>query len=261
MNILVFLKIVSRQQFADSLEDGAERLASGRIMLSPADLYALELALRVKDRDPDTTVTAVTMAPRACETELRQTLAMGADSAVLLSDRRLAGSDTLATARALAALVRSLPPQDLLICGRKSTDSETGHIGPQLALLLGIPMASGVTGFSEENGLTVTCMRDGSVRTYQREAPALITVCYGAGTVRCPTIAGLRRSRKSEVKLLDIDDIGLSTGEAGAEGSPTRVVKTEEYKFGAREGIMTDDPMEGASKIASAIKKYGGLPV
>ncbi len=259
MNILVFLKMISQQQFADRLEDRDERLTSGSITISPTDLYALELALRIKDRTPDTAVTAVTMAPRDCERELRQAIAIGADAAVLIADRRLAGSDTLVTARTLAAALKKLPRQDLLLCGKKSTDSETGHIGPQLAALLGLPLASNVTEFSAEDGLTAVCVREDSLRTFRSELPAVITACYGTGAVRCPTVSGIRRSRSAEVLLFDLDDIGVAAEEAGTSGSPTKVVRTERFWLGTRQGVITHDAGEGAKLLAEAIKKCGGV--
>ena len=103
MNILVCLKLTAQARFSDSLRDGGERLDGGQVGINPADLYALELALRAKEKTPGAMVTVVAMAPDAAEHYLRDALAMGADRAVLVSDRRIAGSDTLVTARILAA--------------------------------------------------------------------------------------------------------------------------------------------------------------
>lgn len=102
MNIIVCLKIVSQATFSDSLTDNDDRLSGGRLSINPADRYALELALRIKDNDPGTMVTVVTMAPAYAESSLRDAIAAGADRAVIVCDSALAGSDTLITANILA---------------------------------------------------------------------------------------------------------------------------------------------------------------
>ena len=133
MNILVCLKIVSQATFTDSLTDNDDRLSGGKLGINPADAYALELALRIKDNAPETMVTVVTMAPSYAENALRDAIAAGADRAVLICDSALAGSDTLVTANILAAAINRLGGFDLVLCGRKAIDSETGHIAPQLS--------------------------------------------------------------------------------------------------------------------------------
>ena len=257
MNILVFLKIVSQQQFADTLNDQASRLSSGNLIPNPADLYALELALRVKDKAPNTVVTVLSMAPKSCEPELRSLLAMGADEAILVADRKLAGSDTLATARALAAAVQKLPPQDLLLCGKKSLDSETGHIGPQLAEILGYPLAANVSDFSCEDGLQVTCLRDHSVQSYRGSYPAVLTVCNGTKMVRSPSILQMRRSRNKVVGSMDLDALELSSELVGITGSPTRVTRAVNMTMGQKHGIVTQNLEQGILQLMTAVKEVG----
>ena len=258
MNILVLLKIVSQAQFADTLEDRGGRLDAGQLVVNPADLYALELALRVKDAAPGTAVTVLTMAPPSCQQELRQALGMGADRAVLLADRRLAGSDTLATAKALAAAIRTLPAQDLILCGRKAIDSETGHIGPQLSQLLGYTAATNVVDFtlSDEN-IRIHCLRDRALSEYEGSLPALLTVCTGTNMVRKPTILGLRRSKRAEVLQLSLEDLDLPTAEAGIGGSLTRVAGVASAEFRRGRGERTDDPECGISRLAEALEEWG----
>ena len=257
MNILVFIKIVSQQQFADTLNEQASRLASGNLIPNPADLYALELALRVKDKDPNTVITVLSMAPLSCEPELRSLLAMGADEAVLVADRKLAGSDTLATARALAAAVGKLPPQDLLLCGKKSLDSETGHIGPQLAVLLDLPLAANVSDFSCEDGLQITCLRDHSVQSYRGSYPAVLTVCNGTKMVRSPSILQMRRSRNKVVAHMDLETLELSHQLVGSAGSPTRVIRAVNISMGQKHGVVTQDMEQGVSQMLAAIHELG----
>lgn len=261
MNILVLLKLVSIQRFADTLGEPGERLTSGDPEWNPPDIYALELALRIKDAEPETVVTAITMAPRSYDRELRYTVAMGADKSILIADRRLAGSDTLATAHTLAAAIQKLPQQDLILCGKKSMDSETGHIGPQVAALLDLPLAVNVTDFSVQDGLAVKCLREGSVRTIRGRFPSLLTVCPGSETVRRPTLEGIRRSRGTEIRIMDLHNLGVPESEVGIMGSATRVVSVQNIEFGKKHGTVVKNADEGVALIAAALRKYGSASV
>ena len=125
MNILVCLKMVSQARFTDSLNDtGADRLSGGQLVINPADAYALELALRLKDKKSDTFITVLTMAPQYAEHILRTALAMGADRAVHICDGAFAGSDTIMTALTISRAIEHIGPQDIILCGKKAIDSE-----------------------------------------------------------------------------------------------------------------------------------------
>lgn len=250
MNILVCLKIVSIAQFSDSLNDSADRLSGGQLEFNPADMYALELALRLKDKDPKAMVTAVTMAPAYAEHPLRMALAAGADRAVLISDSRAAGSDTLVTAKVLASAIKKLPEQDLILCGSKAIDSETGHIGPQLAELLKLPLATNVLSFSvKDGGVELICARDGFTAGYTGALPAVLTVCNGTDMVRSPTISGIRRSKSVGISRFDLDALGFAAEEAGLAGSPTRTVKIENVSFRSGKKELVTDPDEGVARL------------
>lgn len=255
MNILVCLKIVSQAQFSDTLSAGTDRLSGGSLGINPADMYALELALRVKDKQPETVVTVVTMAPGCAEHSLRTAIAVGADRAVLISDSRASGSDTFVTARILAAAVRKLPRQQLILCGRKAIDSETGHIGPQLAEILDIPLATGVLSFSpDDSRVGFVCARDGFSAEYSGALPAVLTVCNGTDMVRNPTISGLRRSKNADILRFDLDELGISPDAAGVEGSPTRTVKVEDTGFRRGGGCRIYGAAEGVARLLELLK-------
>ena len=255
MKILVCLKLTAQSSFSASLRDGGERLDGGRVGINPADRCALELALRTKEKTPGAMVTVVAMAPEAAAYYLREALAMGADSAVLVSDRRIAGSDTLVTSAVLAAAVRSLPAQDLILCGKKAIDSETGHVGPQLSVLLGLPLATNVLSFEAAGG-RVELLRAGErgQRVYTGPLPCVLTVCNGNEMVREPGILGLRRARNVEITRLSLDDLGLKAEEVGLDGSPTRTVKTEKLRFRSVEGRRIEDAAQGAEALAALLR-------
>jgi len=255
MNILVCVKIVSQATFSDSLSDSNDRLSGGKLGINPADAYALELALRIKDKDKGTMVTVLTMAPPYVEKSLRDALAAGADEAVMICDSRAAGSDTLATSKIIAAAIKKLPPQDLILCGKKAIDSETGHIGPQLSTLLDMPVLTNVISFSvSEKAIDATCARDGFAAQYSGALPAILTVCNGTDMVRSPTIMGIRRSKNAKIKQLDLDALAVNCDEVGLEGSPTRTVSVETISFRRGKKNLCADIDEGSRKLAELLK-------
>jgi len=250
MNILVCLKMVSQATFQDTISDSDDRLKGGALGINPADMYALELALRIKDQNKEAMVTVVTMAPSFAEKVLRDALAAGADRAVLVSDPRAAGSDTLVTSKILAAAIGTLPKQELILCGRKAIDSETGHIGPQLSALLGIPALTAVTRFSLTEGrVHAVSTQDGITAEYSGSLPCILTVVNGTDMVRSPTIMGMRRSKSAEIPVLKLEDIGIEPSEAGLGGSPTRTAAVETIAFRRGRGLTVGDAAEGAEAL------------
>lgn len=242
MNILVCMKMVSRATYTDALgieNAGQERLSGGVLCMNPSDAYALELALRLRDGGVNCHITAMTMGPSSAEDILRDALAMGADEAVLVSDPAFAGSDTVATASVLAAAVRLLPPQQLILCGKKAIDSETGHIGPQMAVLLDMPCIINVTSFSTEE---LTCAQEDGMARYSVDRPAVYTVVNGTSMVRMPTIMGLRRSKKAEIQRFDSSSISPFP-------SGTETLSVTEQHFAHRSAVKETDADAGAAAL------------
>jgi len=257
MNILVCLKLVSQAQFADSLKaDSADRLSSGQLVINPADEYALELALRLKDRYRSVCITVITMAPQYADYILRTALAMGADKAVHVSDIAFAGADTIATSHILAKAISMLPPQDLILCGKKALDSETGHIGPQLASKLNIPFAAGALDLSmpEEKVLEFTRAQDGGLVRLRAKSPLLLSVCNGSTMVRSASILGLKKSRTAEIMLVDSASLGISDRRFGQSISGTETTSVKELRFRSRNHRETDDIKRGACELSEIIK-------
>ena len=255
MNILVCVKIVSQATFSDSLSENDERLGGGKLGINPADAYALELALRIKDEKPGTVVTVLTMAPPLAEKSLRDAIASGADEAVLISDVRAAGSDTLATSKIIASAIKQLPVQDLILCGKKAIDSETGHIGPQLKTLLGLPLLTSVLSFELlEDGLCALCARDGFTAECSGSLPAILTVCNGTDMVRNPTIMGIRRSKNAAIKQFTLSDLDVDCNDVGFDGSPTRTVSVETISFRRGKKNLCTELEQGCIRLAELLK-------
>ena len=229
MRILVCMKLVSQIQFTDLLnEEEKDRLKFGQLGTNPADLYALEMALRIKDKEPMTQITVLSMGPEYAEHELRNAVGMGADEALHISDPAFAGADTLRTSAVLAAAIRKVPAPDLILCGKRSMDSETGHIGPQLAARLYLPVITNVIAFSPcEDGAYVDRSQDNGILRYWAPFPLLLTLCCGADLVRNPSLAGMRRSRKAD--LLHLNTLSLPKSELTPSQTETIEIRPLRY--------------------------------
>ena len=196
-----------------------------RHMLNPADDYALEEGLRLKDSFPDSDVTAISMGPPESESVLRRCLALGADEALLLWDDAFRGSDTLATARILAAAVRQTGA-DVVLCGKRASDGDTGQVGAQLAELLDLPAVTSVLRLEVSNGEALVHRRleRGRREVLRCPLPALFAVEEGINRPRYPKLRVFLRSRAAEIPRRGLADLGLRPDEVGEVGSCAQVV-------------------------------------
>jgi electron transfer flavoprotein beta subunit len=199
--------------------------------LNPFDRPALEVALQLKEKLGGS-VTVLSMGPTTAETPLREAMAMGADRAVLLCDPALANSDTLATSTALCAGVRYLAPYDLLLFGTRTSDSDTGQVGPQTAVLSGLPLVTGAVKIDGAPGpLTVDRKVDGFLETYEVDLPAALTIHPTAAVPRDPALGGIARAfDEMPVETITISQLGLDPSLVGEAGSPTRVLSMKPIK-------------------------------
>ena len=202
----------------------------------------------------------MTMAPHYAECILRNALAMGADEALLLSDRAFAGSDTIATAKTLARAIKKGPLPELILCGKKAIDSETGHIGPQLGALLDIPAVTGVLSMSLCGGGEIDLLRaqDGGIVRLRAKMPVLLSLCNGTEMVRNPTITGLRQSRSAGINVLTSSDLGMDAASSGQNASGTETISIRELQFGRRQGEKTEDMTCGVKELARLLTEEGG---
>lgn len=213
------------------LREGVENIAN------PLDLYAIETALRLKE-SLGARVTALTMGPLPAKKCLREALSMGCDDGVLLSSREFAGSDTLATSRALSAACRKIG-FDLIIAGERATDGDTAQVAPEVAALLNVPVGAYVSKVLEANRecIIVERLLEKGWETLSLPFPCLLSVLKGASVLRLPTLRGKQRARAADVTSWSIADLaGLSPSETGFDGSPTRVVKIERQRV-VRNGV------------------------
>lgn len=199
-------------------------LAEG--MMNPACRHALEAALQLK-QEYGAHITVMTMGPPSAEEVLREAVASGADRGLLLTDQRMAGSDTCATAYILArAIERESPEFDLILCGRYTSDSETAQVGPQIAEELDVPAVAYVERF-ELRGRTLLVQRvsDNFLETLEMDLPGLMTITPQAYSPRYTRLAGLQEAfDEADIRVLDAEVLGLDPEMIGMKGSPTRIL-------------------------------------
>jgi electron transfer flavoprotein beta subunit len=193
-------------------------------IVSPYDEFAVEEALRIKEKRGQGEVVAVTLGPDRAKEALRSCLAMGCDRAIHLNDPAWATADTLTAARALAAVVRQEAPQ-LVLCGRQAIDDDMGAVPAQLAEVLGWPGAYWIMEEAVDGGGTsVRAARqvEGGLEVFDLPLPAVLTAQKGLNEPRYPTLKGIMGAKKKEIRDVKAADLGLA-----AEPPQLRVVKLE----------------------------------
>lgn len=226
-------------------------------IINPLDLYALEAALQIKEKQGGK-ITVLSMGPLLAEKALREALALGCDEAVLLTDRKFAGSDTWATAYTLAQAIRKLQPIDLVICGERATDGDTGQVGPGIASFLDLPLATYVDrllGFAD-NGLRIRRMVENGSETIWTSLPAVLTVVKDIANPRFPTLKQKLRSKRALVTTWHASDLEVEESRLGLKGSPTRVVRIEKSKLSRQGEIHKAFSPEDVNYAADRIISY-----
>lgn len=197
-------------------------------IINPFDVYATELALKIKSAAPDSTITVFTMGPNQAEKMLRKILALGCDDAILISDKKFAGADTYATGLTISRAIRTmLPDFDLIICGQFAVDGDTAQTGPSIANFLDIAQVTYVKDFVNftDKKLTLTREADDGIETIRTSLPTLICVMKQDFEPSRPLIEGVISASKKEIKTCTMTDIGLTSDKVGIKGSPTYVSK------------------------------------
>ncbi len=224
-------------------------------ILNPDDANALEEALRLKDTNKDVHVTVVSMGPPQADEMLRECLAMGADEAVLLSDRAFGGSDTWSTSNAIASGIKTLGEYDIIFAGRQAIDGDTAQVGPQIAEKLDIAQVTYVQSF-EMQGKDVVVKRqleDGH-EMIKVQTPVLLTAVKELNEPRYMALDKIFDAFKKDIKVLGINDLDITTEDVGLKASPTRVFRsfTPDMKTA---GVMIEKaPKEAAIELIGHLK-------
>ncbi|MCR4434423.1 MAG: electron transfer flavoprotein subunit beta/FixA family protein [Clostridiales bacterium] len=255
MNIIVCVKQVPATNEVKMNKETNTIIREGvEAVINPFDAYAIEEALRIKDKTGGK-VTVMSMGIPSVAALLKETIALGVDEAVLLSDRAFAGSDTLATSYALSMGIRKINSYDLVICGKQAIDGDTAQVGPSLAEKLGIPHTTYVRKIEEISEGFIRCQRltDDGYEVVEMPLPAVITVVKEINEPRLPSIKGMMRAKKAVVSIWSADDIGADKNLCGLKGSPTQVVKTFVPLHEVQSEMIEGKPEEQASKLVEKL--------
>jgi len=228
--------------------------------INPFDLYALEEAVRMKERfaeqGEEAVVTAVSMGPPQAEESLREAIALGADNAVLLSDRAYAGADTWATSYALAKALAKIEPE-LVFCGMQAIDGDTGQVGPGIAVHLDYAQATYVAKIEsfDKKRLVVKRLLENGYEVCSVRLPAVLTVVKEINEPRTPSLRGKMNAKKAQIPVWKPEDIGAPVEKLGLQGSPTQVVSV--FSPPRREGgeKYTGEADELAEKLLGILKE------
>lgn len=237
--------------------DGTLDRAAMLAIMNPDDKAGLEAALEIKDKT-GAEVTVITMGLPKADAVLREALAMGADKAILMTDRKLGGADTWATSATIAAGIRKIGDYDLIITGRQAIDGDTAQVGPEIAEHLGIPVisyAQKIEVNEAEHTVEVQRQYDDRYHVLKAKMPCLITALSELDTPRYMTPKGIWDALDADVTVWNRDDLTtLKDEDMGLAGSPTKIAKaSDKVRKGAGTIYKDLDPDEGAKTICDAL--------
>jgi electron transfer flavoprotein alpha/beta subunit len=235
-------------------------------IINPFDVYAIEEAVRIREKHGGT-VTVISMGPPQAAEALREAIGLGADNAYLVSDRAFAGADTLATAYALACAIRKLGGDaekpaggiDLIFMGRQAIDGDTGQVGPGVAENMGISHVTDIRKIEEiaDGRIVVERLLEEGYARIAAKLPIVLTVVKEINTPRLPSLKGKMAAKKAEIPVLKAVDIGADPERLGLNGSPTQVMKifTPPKPGGGKK--FTGEPAETVGALLSELASAG----
>ena len=254
MKILVAVKQVpdTATQVKISSDPKAIDTAGITWIVSPYDEFAIEEALRIKEKRGQGEVVAVTLGPDRAKETLRSALAMGCDRAIHVNDPALANADTLTTARALAAVVKQEAPQ-LVLCGRQAIDDDAGAVGAQLAEVLGWPCASWImeeTIDADAKTVRVGRQVEGGLEVFDIPLPAVLSAQKGLNEPRYPTLKGIMGAKKKEIRDVKAADLGIASEVPGLS-----ILKLEALPPRPPGRIIPGEAAEAVKELVRALRE------
>ncbi len=229
-------------------------------IINPFDLNALEEALQIKDTI-GAEVIVISMGPPSVEKNLKELIAMGADKAILITDREFAGADTWATSMTLSRAIEKIGDVDLIVTGKQAIDGDTAQVGPGIAEFLQIPQIIFIQRILDTNGKTIKARRatEAGYEDVEADLPAVISIIKSTKDPRLPSLRGMMKAKRVEIPHMDIEALELPTSEVGLDGSPTKVVKIFSPKREHTGRILEGEKDEIAKELISELRTQGLL--
>jgi len=232
-------------------------------VINPFDTYAIEEGVRLKERleasgySGGAEVIAVTMGPPQSESILREAISLGADKAVLLSDRAFAGADTWATALTLKNAIKKFDGCRLVILGKQTLDGDTGQVGPELAHMLNIPFIGYASDISDinKNSMTIKRLAEDRYETFEIRLPAAISVGKEINVPRVPSLRGKLKAKNEQIPVWTAADIGMDQKYAGLAGSYTQVIKIFTPRHIYEVKMIDGSPEQQAEELFNRLKE------
>lgn len=251
MNIAVCVKQVPDTADIKWTEHNTIQREGVESVINPFDSYALETALKLKDKDSTVKITALTMGPLQAEEIIRKAISMGVDGGFVVSDKKFAGADTVATGRTLALAIKTkIENAEIVLCGQFATDGDTAQTGPTISTNLGYALVTYVKKIvNVENGYAVVNreVEDG-IETLKVKLPVVLCMLKCDYEPRRPLINGFKLAQSAEIPFYSHEDIEIEPEKIGLKGSPTCVSKAfrpEQKTCGETfENISTDEAVE-----------------
>ncbi len=228
-------------------------------IINPFDMYAIEEAIRLKERYNAQTF-VITMGPPQADSVLREAISLGIEEAVHLCDRTFAGSDTCATSLVLSKTIEKIGNYDLILCGKQASDGDTAQVGPGIATYLNLPQATYVRKIDEidvkKKVIKVERLLEEGYEILELDLPALITVVKEINEPRLPSLRGKMKARKQSIPIWTNKDLELKEKDVGIEGSPTQVVKIFSPPARQQGIIFEGESKECVDKLGEELRKY-----
>lgn len=227
MNIIVCIKQVPETTDVRINPETNTLMREGvKAIINPFDMYAIEEAVRLKERFGGK-ISVISMGPPQADQALREAISMGADEGYLVCDRAFAGSDTWATSYTLAGAIKKLGAFDLIICGKQASDGDTAQVGPGISTHLNIPQVTYVKKVEEatDKSMRLERMLEEGYEIIETPLPALLTVVKEINEPRIPSLKGMMRAKSAKITILTQKELDLDPQQIGLCGSPTQVVK------------------------------------
>jgi electron transfer flavoprotein beta subunit len=258
MKIYVCIKqIPDPNTVVSKLDPSTRRLMRSGVslVLDPGDESTISAAIKLRDTTGNSELIAVSMGPTSAQEAMRRALAMGVDSAILVTDPALAGSDALGTARVLAAVLKK-ENADMIFCSTESTDGYTGMVPGGIAEFLGIPQLTFAREINVEGQRAVIKqVTQTGYRTVESPLPAVITIASGSFEAIYPTMKGIMSAKKKPFTLLTLSDLGIEVAQVGEAGAREQVMTIGKVEARAAGQVMKDDG-NAASTIVDFLQRY-----